>query len=62
MKLCPLCGQHDDTQNLSFKCQKVKEKVEVIGDYEDIFKSTITPYLENTLTQIMKLRKLQTAD
>ena len=59
VKLCPLCGHHDDTQTLSFICPKVGAKIEIMDEYEDIFKSKITPSLANTLTQIMKLRKLQ---
>ena len=62
VKLCPLCGQHDDTQILSFKCPKVTAGIEIIDDYEDIFKFKITHTLANTLTQIMKLRKLQMND
>ena len=62
VKLCPLCGQHDDTQNWSFKCQKVNENIEIIGEYEDIFESEITPSLANTVTQIMKLRETQMND
>ena len=59
VKPCPLCSQHDDTQILSFKCPKVAQKIGIIEDYEEIFKLKITPDLANTLTQIMKLRKLQ---
>ena len=62
VKLCPLCGRHDDTQNWSFKCQKVNENIEIIGRYEDIFESEITPSLANTVTQIMKLRETQMND
>ena len=35
VKLCPLCGQHDDNKDLSFKCQKVIEHIEIFGKYED---------------------------
>ena len=59
VKPCPLCGQHDDTQYLSFKCQKVIENIEIIGEYEDIFKSKIDTNLANTVTRIMKLRRLE---
>ena len=62
VKPCPLCGQHEDTQILSFKCLKITTKIEISDEYEDIFKSKITPTLANTLTQIMKLRNLQTND
>ena len=59
VKICPLCGHHDDTQTLSFICPKVRAKFDIMDEYEDIFKSKITPTLANTLTQIMNLRKLQ---
>ena len=59
VKACPMCGQHDDTQIMSFKCPKVTEKIEIRSDYEEIFKSKITPSLASTLTRIMKLRELQ---
>ena len=59
VKPCPLCGQHEDTQILSFNCPKVVHKIEIVDEYEDIFKAKITHNLANTLTQIMKLRKLQ---
>ena len=59
VKACPMCEQHDDTQIMSFECPKVTEKIEIRSDYEEIFKSKITPSLASTLTRIMKLRELQ---
>ena len=47
VKPCPLCGQHEDTQILSFKCLKITTKLEISDEYEDIFKSKITPTLAN---------------
>ena len=57
LKICPLCGIHNDTQSMSFQCSKVKEQVDVNEKYEDIFKEDISYKMARTLQMILKLRE-----
>ena len=54
--LCPLCKNHSDTQELSFKCSRVLEKININEDYENIFEQDISLNLAKTIKEIMKLR------
>ena len=56
---CPLCGLHFDTQSMSFQCSKVREKVKISENYENIFKATITKNLAKTIMEITKLKQDQ---
>ena len=57
VELCPLCGQHEDLQNLCFQCPVVLENVRIKGKYEEIFEPNITLTLAKTLSEIAKMRK-----
>ena len=56
-KRCPLCLSHLDTQALSIQCDKVKEKIEIDGNYMDIFRENIPSNISKTLLRISKLRE-----
>ena len=55
-KPCPLCGIHLDTQSMSFQCGKIKEKVQIKENYENIFKQEISRNLAETLKSIIEIR------
>ena len=54
--LCPLCKNHSDTQELSFKCSRVLEKININEDYENLFEQDISSNMAKTIKEIMKLR------
>ena len=56
LKICPLCGIHNDTQSMSFQCSKVKEQVDINEKYEDIFKEDISFNMSRILQAILKIR------
>ena len=39
--ICPLCSLHLDNQSLSFQCPIIKEKLNITGEMEDIYKENI---------------------
>ena len=41
-KCCPVCKVHLDTQAHSVQCEKVKQEIQIDGNYTDIFKETYT--------------------
>ena len=54
---CPLCHNHSDTQKWSFSCNKIRENVEISGQYSNIFSEQIQPATVKTIMQISKYRK-----
>ena len=54
---CPLCEKEPDSQEHSFRCSAVKQKVKIEWQYEDIFQGKIPLGLSKTLMEITKLRK-----
>ena len=56
--LCPLCRNHDDLQEDSFKCYEIRQKITINHDYEDIFNPLCPdlPGLIETLSNIMRIR------
>jgi hypothetical protein len=54
---CPLCGRHDDNQEMSFQCPKVLGKISISEDYFNIFKNKISLNLAKAITAIMELRR-----
>ena len=57
VKLCPLCGTHDDTQELAFQCPEVLTNIQMGAQYSDLFASDVTLEVADTLEKIEKLRK-----
>ena len=54
--ICPfLCNQRD-SQEHSFLCMGIKEKIEIDNNYEDIFKVNISTKSVYVLTRIRKFR------
>ena len=54
---CPLCQIQPDTQLHSVQCTVVKTKVNIKGEYKDIFSENITSSISKTLMKISKLRE-----
>ena len=46
---CPLCGEHQDLQELSFQCPEVLDKIKVNEDYDNIFEPKISRELAKNL-------------
>ena len=56
-KPCPLCGQHLDSQSMSFQCQTVRQSVKIEGNYQTIFKNCVDSKLATSLINIDKFRE-----
>ena len=54
--ICPLCLDHIDSQSNSFKCQIIKNKIEVKGNMKDVYGSNIPRNLIQTIQDITKVR------
>ena len=54
---CPLCHVQPDTQEHSLKCPVVRTRVEVKGNYRDIFLEDIPSNISKTLSEITELRE-----
>ena len=54
---CPFCQVQPDTQNHSVLCHVVKSKIDVRGNYRDIFLDDIPVEIARTLMDITKLRE-----
>ena len=56
-KLCPLCLQHIDSQELSFSCKEITNELNIKVDYRDIFEEEIKTETIQTITKISEIRK-----
>ena len=56
---CPFCKVQPDTQLHSVQCNVVQSKVNVKGNYRDIFLDNIPVEIARTLMEITKLRENQ---
>ena len=45
LESCPLCGNHEDLQELCFKCPGIVKTIKVDQEYENIFGQLIHPNL-----------------
>ena len=54
---CPLCHVQPDTQVHSLKCPVVRTKVDVKGNYSDIFLEDIPSDISKTLSEITEVRE-----
>ena len=59
---CPLCNNHLDKQELSYTCSIITNKLEIQGEFTDIYSDHINKQTVETLQQITKLRKLIISD
>ena len=57
LKRCILCPNHFDNQEDIFTCDYNKEKLTMVGDYEDLFQERIKPEFIRTLEKINKLQE-----
>ena len=49
--LCPLCKNHKDSQEESFRCTKVRDKIKVEDKYDEIFDDNHINLQRITLTK-----------
>ena len=54
---CPLCFVQPDSQAHSVQCTVVNGKINVMGNYEDIFNTDIPEDISRTLLRISQLRE-----
>ena len=54
---CPLCYDHLDKQEWSYKCSMITNKLEIQGNFSDIYSDNINKQTVITLQQISDLRK-----
>ena len=59
--LCPLCGTHEDLQELCFQCPTVQKNIEITESYEKIFSKLISEKLARNLMEITKLQNKESA-
>ena len=57
LESCPLCGRHEDSQELAFQCPKVLENCSISEEYFNIFENKISLNLAKTISAIMDLRR-----
>ena len=53
---CPLCLMHLDCQSLAFQCPVIRENVQIKEKYENIFNTSVTKDLVQTLLKIDRVR------
>ena len=53
---CPLCSSHLDTQAESFSCTKLKQLIDIKGEYSDVFGKYLSPEMIETLYNIFMFR------
>ena len=59
--LCPLCRNHKDGEEESFStCSETKEKVDIRGSFDEIFRDDIPIETVLTMKRIMKHREKET--
>ena len=55
--ICPLCQNHCDSQKRSFQCYRIKENVDIVGKYSNIFSDYIKKETVKTIIDINKFRQ-----
>ena len=59
---CPLCYNHLDKQDLSYTCSILTNKLEIQGEFNDIYSDHVNKQTVITLQQITELRKIMLED
>ena len=54
---CPCCQDGPDSQQHSFQCSVVQQKVNVVGEYSEIFNDDISKYISDTILRITNYRE-----
>ena len=55
--LCPLCGRHKDNQESSFtSCRFIQEKINIKGQFNNIFEKAIEKETITTISKITRIR------
>ena len=55
--LCPLCGNHPDGQEESFMCEKMKQMINIQGNYNQVFGWKFTKEFIQTIQSIYEFRE-----
>ena len=58
--LCSLCLNHQDSEQLSFESSKIREKINIPRQFEDIFEDDINEETVHIIRKIMKIREQKT--
>jgi hypothetical protein len=54
---CPCCQDGPDSQEHSFQCSVIQQKVNVVGEYGDIFNDDVSKDISGTILGIMNYRE-----
>ena len=54
---CPCCQDGPDSQEHSFQCSVIQQKVNVVGEYNDIFNDDVSKDITDTILMIMNTEK-----
>ena len=54
---CPCCQDGPDSQEHSFQCSVIQQKVNVVGEYGDIFNDDVSKDISGTILRIMNYRE-----
>ena len=57
VRTCPLCLIESDTQAHCFQCPVLKEKINIKGEYTEIFTEEISPEIAHSLFKITEFRE-----
>jgi len=55
-KICPFCSLHVDSQEESFSCSKMKQIMDINGNFSDVFGENMSPELVKTLFNVYHFR------
>ena len=55
--LCPFCGNHPDSQEESFTCEKMKHIIHIQGNYEQVYGWKFTKGFIQTIQSIYEFRE-----
>ena len=54
--ICPLCGLHWDSQDLSLQCPEIKKEIESNGDTSEIYKDNFGNEIIHMFTKVLEKR------
>ena len=58
--ICPLCGNHWDSQAMSFQCEYITSRTNIMCDMADIYTDDINLETARTVTEMLRIRENET--
>ena len=55
--MCPLCLNHKDSQDLSYQCEIIKNKMILAGSPSDVYSDNVKMETVENIQKIMKIRE-----